>query len=63
MIPETPVEPEQPAAPPPHDDQTANYGVPPPVQPLASKSPIHCVTIVGQIEGHMVLPPQTDDEV
>jgi ATP-dependent protease ClpP protease subunit len=56
MIPEPPAEPEQPSSPPPAD-QTANYGVPPQVQPLAPKSPIHCITIVGQIEGHMVLPP------
>lgn len=52
---EPPSAPEQPPAPPP--DQTANYGVPPQVQPLAPKSPIHCITIVGQIEGHMILPP------
>ena len=55
MNPETPVDPEQPATP-PNEDQTANYGVPPQVQPLTPKSPIHCITIVGQIEGHMVLP-------
>lgn len=35
-----------------------HMGVPQiPVPP--STSPIHCLTIVGQIEGHMVLPPQT----
>lgn len=56
MIPEPATEPEQPTAPPPAD-QTASYGVPPPVQPLAPKSPIHCITIVGQIEGHLILPP------
>lgn len=55
MIPETPTDPEQPATP-PNEDQTANYGVPPQVQPLTPKSPIHCITIVGQVEGHMVLP-------
>lgn len=55
MIPEPPAEPEQPAPPP--ADQTANYGVPPPVQPLSPKSPIHCITIVGQVEGHIILPP------
>lgn len=55
MIPDIPGEPEQPACPP--NDQMANYGVPPQVQPLTPKSPIHCITIVGQIEGHMVLPP------
>ena len=55
MNPETPVDPEQPATP-PNEDQTANYGVPPQVQPLTPKSPIHCITSVGQIEGHMVLP-------
>ncbi|MDD5016484.1 MAG: ATP-dependent Clp protease proteolytic subunit [Eubacteriales bacterium] len=27
-------------------------------QPLASPSPIHIVSIIGQIEGHMNLPPQ-----
>ncbi len=56
MVPETPIEPEQPNNPPPNEDNTANYGTPPPVQPLAPRSPIHCITIVGQIEGHMVLP-------
>lgn len=35
-----------------------HMGVPQiPVPPATS--PIHCLTIVGQIEGHMVLPPQT----
>jgi ATP-dependent protease ClpP protease subunit len=52
---EPPAGPEQPPAPPP--DQTVNYGVPPPVEPLTPKSPIHCITIVGQIEGHILLPP------
>lgn len=56
MIPETPVEPEHPPAA-PASDQTTNYGMPEQIQPLAPKSPIHCITIVGQIEGHMVLPP------
>ncbi|HHW99345.1 MAG TPA: translocation-enhancing protein TepA [Firmicutes bacterium] len=26
--------------------------------PTASESELHCMTIIGQIEGHMVLPPQ-----
>lgn len=57
MLPNNPpAEPEQPN-PPPNADQTANYGVPPQMQPLAPKSPIHCITIVGQVEGHMILPP------
>jgi ATP-dependent protease ClpP protease subunit len=56
MIPGEPnVEPEQPPVSP--ADPTANYGVPPQVEPLTPKSPIHCITIVGQIEGHMILPP------
>ena len=38
-------------------EQTINLGMPEQPQPLAPKSPIHCITIVGQIEGHMVLPP------
>ena len=25
--------------------------------PIAAESDIHCLTIIGQIEGHMVLPP------
>jgi len=25
----------------------------------SSKGNIHCLTVIGQIEGHMVLPPQT----
>lgn len=55
MIPEIPATPDQPAPPP--ADQTVNYGVPPPVQPLTPKSSIHCIIIVGQIEGHLILPP------
>ncbi len=58
MVPETPTptDPEQPTTTPQNEDSTANYGIPPQMQPLAPKSPIHCITIVGQIEGHMVLP-------
>lgn len=56
MIPETPPDTEQPNQQ-PAADQTSNYGTPPPMEPLTPKSPIHCITIVGQIEGHMVLPP------
>jgi ATP-dependent protease ClpP protease subunit len=55
MIPETPSTPEQPPAGP--SDQMANYGVPPQMETLGPKSPIHCITIVGQIEGHLILPP------
>jgi ATP-dependent protease ClpP protease subunit len=56
MLPaDPPSAPEQPPTPP--SDQTVGYGVPPQVQPLAPKSPIHCITIVGQIEGHVLLPP------
>jgi ATP-dependent protease ClpP protease subunit len=55
MLPsDPPTQPDQPNAP---TDQTANFGVPPQMEPISPKSPIHCITIVGQIEGHIVLPP------
>src|SRR5690606_6474438 len=28
------------------------------VPPIVQESNIHCITIIGQIEGHMILPPQ-----
>ncbi len=49
------VQPEQPAQPTP-PDPTTNYGMPAPLPPMVEKSPIHCITIVGQIEGHIILP-------
>lgn len=54
----TPVPPEpEPAPPAPTPPETTiNYGMPEQIAPLAPKSPIHCLTIVGQVEGHMVLP-------
>lgn len=58
---EVPVNPE-PAAPLPEASrkETFNpvkeYGQP--QNPAVNKSSIHCITIVGQIEGHMMLPPQ-----
>lgn len=58
MLPPDPnpvVEPEQPQATPP--DPTTNYGMPAQLQPVVPQNPIHCITIVGQIEGHIVLPP------
>ncbi len=54
----TPV-PAEPAPAPPTPtppETTINYGMPEQIAPLAPKSPIHCLTIVGQVEGHMVLP-------
>ncbi|PHV70644.1 peptidase S14 [Sporanaerobium hydrogeniformans] len=29
-----------------------------PINPSEGESPIHCLTIIGQVEGHMSLPPQ-----
>jgi len=29
-----------------------------PIIPVSKNNPIHCLTIVGQIEGHIILPPQ-----
>ena len=37
------------------DDQIQSYGA---VTPMEGKYPIHCLTIIGQIEGHYILPPQ-----
>lgn len=48
----TTVQPEQPTPP----DPTTNYGMPPQLSPVVEKSPIHCITIVGQVEGHIILP-------
>ena len=54
--PEPNFEPEQPPQPTP-PDPTINYGMPSVLQAMAPKSSIHCITIVGQIEGHIILPP------
>ena len=32
-----------------------NYGTT--ALPAPESTPIHCLTIIGQIEGHMILPP------
>lgn len=37
------------------DDQIQSFGM---VTPMEGKYPIHCLTIIGQIEGHYILPPQ-----
>jgi len=42
----------------PNDTEVKNDGLKEPVMPDVSKLPIQCITIVGQVEGHMVLPEQ-----
>jgi len=63
---ELPAFPNEPEQPPPEHEETPmpcppnstpiqQFGIP--EFPMGSTSPIHCLTIAGQIEGHMLLPP------